>query len=82
MKINDSNRYLSTAEAADHLGLKPNSLRQWRYRGSGPPFHRIGDGPRARCHYRASELEEWISKKRLISTCGGGVPAEAMEDHR
>lgn len=75
MTTNDSDQLLSTNEAAARLNLKPDTLRQWRYRKCGPAFYRLGDGPGARCHYRASELEEWISKKRLISTCGGGVPA-------
>ena len=81
MTTNDTDRMLSTDEAAARLNLKPSTLRQWRYRKRGPAFYRLGDGPGARCHYRASELEEWISKKRLISTCGGGVPAELTEDN-
>ncbi len=82
MAINEWDRMLTTNEAAARLNLKPNTLRQWRYRGCGPVFYRMGDGPGAHCRYRAGDLEEWISKKRLISTCGGGVHVEATEDNR
>ncbi len=80
MTTNDLDRMLSTNEAAARLNLKPDTLRQWRYRGCGPAFYRMGDSPAARCHYRAGELEEWISTKRLISTCGGGVPDDKTKD--
>jgi len=82
MKPDDTNRLLSTDEAAARLNLKPDTLRQWRYRGCSPPFYRVGKGPGARCHYRASELEEWLSNKRFISTCGGGVRADRTKNSR
>jgi hypothetical protein len=82
MTTEDTDRMLSTNEAAAHLNLKPDTLRQWRYRGCSPPFYRVGNGPGARCHYLASELKEWLSNKHLIGTCGGGVPVEATEDNR
>jgi len=51
-------------QAAQLLGLKPNTLAKWRKRGSGPPWRRAGG--RAICYDLAS-LQNWIT-----SQPGGG----------
>lgn len=57
-------RWLSTKEAAAKLNLKPDTLNQWRYRGFGPVFYRMGDGPSARCRYRSDDLDRWVAGRR------------------
>ena len=52
-------RLVSTAEAAQMLGLAPKTLREWRSQRKGPAVLRLGTGPRARCCYRRSDLEAW-----------------------
>ena len=57
-------QWLSTKEAATRLNLKPDTLNQWRYRGFGPVYYRMGDGPGARCRYRSDDLDRWIAGRR------------------
>ncbi|WP_373290085.1 helix-turn-helix transcriptional regulator [Longimycelium tulufanense] len=35
-------RLLTTAEAAEMLGVEPGTLRQWRYRNEGPVSFKVG----------------------------------------
>lgn len=68
-------QYLSTHEAAVHLGLKDQTLRAWRLRGVGPPYHRLGSHPRARCIYKLADLEAWLAERRFSSTAEETVRA-------
>jgi len=52
---------LSTRQAASLVGLSPKSLRQLRCDRSGPKALKLGSGKQARCVYRRSDLEKWIS---------------------
>lgn len=45
-------RPVTEKEATELLGLKPQQLRQWRFKGIGPVFHRLG----GRVMYLPSEL--------------------------
>lgn len=56
-------KLLSPASVADLLGIKPQSLRVRRMRGAGPPYVRLGNGPTARCAYRAEEVFRWINER-------------------
>ena len=62
--------YLDTQAAAERLGLSPRTLEQWRVRGGGPPFLKIGGGVR----YQLADLDEWLASRRRKSTSdpGGG----------
>jgi hypothetical protein len=35
-------RYLDTVQAAEFLAVSPRTLEDWRYRGGGPLFRKIG----------------------------------------
>lgn len=56
---------LTTGEAAFLLDLSPSTLTTWRSDPSraplqgGPPFTRVGRGPRAPVRYRRSALLAW-----------------------
>lgn len=55
-------RLLSTAEAADVLGVSARALRDWRDRERGPPYRRIG----ARLiRYHEAELLAWARAGRV-----------------
>ena len=54
---------LSTQEAADYIGIKPGTLRKWRWHGTGPSYVRLGRSKRARVVYRASDLTSWLSER-------------------
>jgi hypothetical protein len=48
---------LDTKEAAKILGVKPDRLKVWRTKGTGPRWHRIG--PKL-IRYNLKDLEEFI----------------------
>ena len=58
-------RFLRPREAAEVLGLAPQTLAKWRCAGGGPPFCRLGGRS---IRYRASELENWVGADRFRST--------------
>lgn len=37
-------KYVTEHEAAEYLGLKPKTLRNWRYKGSQCPFYKTPSG--------------------------------------
>ncbi len=51
---------LSTKEAAAYLGVKPDTLRQWRWMGTGPEYKKIGPSPKARVRYEPDALEKYL----------------------
>ena len=51
--------YYSPKEAAEYLGLSPLTLANWRSRGLGPVFVKLGDGQTDRIIYRRRDLEIW-----------------------
>lgn len=54
-------RLMSTAEAADYLGLQEQTLRAWRAERRGPNFVKLGDGRFAPVRYRLQDLDSWAS---------------------
>jgi hypothetical protein len=55
---------LDTRAAAAHLGLKPKTLENWRWSGSGPAFYRLG----YRVMYDIVDLDAWLATRRHMST--------------
>lgn len=64
---------LSTAQAAEYLGMQPQTLRKWRVTGDGPPYIRLGDSPRARVAYRLKDLDAWLAARTWRSTAAETV---------
>lgn len=56
-------KLLSTAEAADLIGVSESTLRGWRYHGTGPRYARIGQ----KIKYSPRDLEAWW-RKQLANT--------------
>lgn len=56
--------YLTTREAADLLRLRPQTLRAWRVRGTGPAFIRLG----SRILYRHADVEAWLEERTFTNT--------------
>jgi hypothetical protein len=58
----DGERFVTTREAAEFLGLSEKTLIDWRYRKSkiGPPFHVFG----SRRMYSVEDLDCWAAKTR------------------
>lgn len=57
-----SPRMLDTKQAAAYLGLRPQTLHEWRCRGVGPQYAKLGRAVR----YRDDWLEAYIDC-RIIS---------------
>lgn len=58
------NEALGTAEAADYLGLSPKTLENWRVRGGGPQFMKMG----SRCLYSVQGLNDFKKSNARNST--------------
>ena len=52
---------LTEREAAAYLGIKSQTLQNWRQAGSAPPFYRVG----AKIIYDENELREWMLVRRV-----------------
>jgi len=58
---------INTAKAADVLGVRPQTLRLWRSRGTGPTYVRL-HGTRGRVLYDVADLRAWLDTRRFTST--------------
>lgn len=52
-------RQLRTREAALFIGIKPQTLRNWKTQRIGPPFRKLGTVTL----YDAAELQAWLDAK-------------------
>ena len=55
---------LNETQAAERLGLKPETLRRWRWSGDGPAFLKIGGAVR----YEPSAIEGFIDRARQATS--------------
>jgi predicted DNA-binding transcriptional regulator AlpA len=51
--------YVGEIQAAHLLGVSRKTLRNWRYQGKGPPYHKLG----ARVRYRLGEVTQWVREQ-------------------
>ena len=55
--------FLSTAEAAEMLGIRPTTLHKWRATDMGPRFYKFNRS----VFYKVEDLEAWIAEHyRLV----------------
>lgn len=65
----EASELLTTAQAAERLGLAEKTLEAWRWRGGGPPFVRLS----ARAvRYRPEDLQTWVAERVRTSTSDTG----------
>lgn len=57
-------RLLNERQASERLGLSYRTLQQWRVRGTGPAFLKLGHAVR----YDADILDDWLSNQVHSST--------------
>ncbi len=60
--------YLTTAQAAERLGLQPRTLERWRWAGTGPRFRKLGGAVR----YAPQDLDEFADAGMRRSTSDPG----------
>ena len=53
---------LTTADAAQYLGLAPATLNKWRVHGTGPTFIKLGRAVR----YRHSDLDAYLASNTQL----------------
>ena len=56
MSENINEKWVGIEEAADHLGIKPVTLRDWIKKEKGVPAHKIGK----KWKFKYSELDSWV----------------------
>lgn len=49
-------KWINIDEAADYLGVKPGTIRDWIRKRNGIPAHKIGKQWKFKC----SELDAWV----------------------
>ena len=76
MEMNETARYMTTAQAAAHLGLSPRTLETYRCRGGGPPYYDLGGVVR----YLLSDVVKWASERRRRSTSDDGRRSPTPKD--
>lgn len=62
---------LSERQAAAYLNVAAKTLQNWRWRGDGPPFIKLGGGKLVR--YRASDLVAFVEHGLRASTSDAGA---------
>jgi predicted DNA-binding transcriptional regulator AlpA len=66
-------RHLRTRDAAAFLGVKPNTLRNWKAQRVGPPFRKLG----TITLYDADELRAWLDARTAATHNAPASQAEA-----
>jgi predicted DNA-binding transcriptional regulator AlpA len=59
-RIPDEQELLTPDECAKLLKIKPQTLRFWRIKASGPPYHKIG---RRLIRYVRGEVRAWATEQ-------------------
>lgn len=53
------NRLLTTEEVSEFLSVPRSTLADWRYKGRGPRYFRVGNGVR----YAKDDLLAWLDER-------------------
>jgi hypothetical protein len=72
----DGHELLDTAEAAQALRLRPQTLSKWRLFGYGPAYLKIG----ARVRYRRADVDAFIAGCATRSTASAKRGPGAVQD--
>jgi len=60
--MNRAGVVLDTKRAAAYLGLRPQTLCNWRVYRKGPPYHRVG----RRVLYLVEDLDNFLKAGRIV----------------
>ena len=52
-----NDKWINIDEAAEYLGVKPGTIRDWIRKGKGIPAHKIGKLRK----FKYSELDAWVA---------------------
>lgn len=59
---------LTTQQAAKLMNISARTLEDWRYRGGGPVFRKMGRAVR----YQLADIESFLDRCARINTAGAG----------
>ena len=60
---------LNNTEAAERIGVQPNTLEIWRGKGKGPKYIKMDPHSlRSRVRYRESDVLEWLEARTCTNT--------------
>jgi predicted DNA-binding transcriptional regulator AlpA len=68
MSMRSQSKNLTNAEVAEMLGIRPNTLENWRGKGKGPLFSKLGEEKQAPIRYRESDVNAWLEERLCSST--------------
>jgi hypothetical protein len=61
-RISPSEDLLTNDEAANILGIRPNTLEIWRHKGKGPKYIKLGTGKSSPIRYRRTDIQVWMNQ--------------------
>lgn len=61
--IATGSRRLSQSQAAEHLGVAPRTLEDWRNKSIGPSYYKLGK----RVVYDRADLDQYLERSRIIT---------------
>jgi hypothetical protein len=70
---------LDTRALSRLLGLKEQTLRQWRCAGTGPDYIKLGPGPKAEVRYTREDVETYIAQNRRANAVRAFIAEEQNE---
>lgn len=56
MSDGNNSKWINIDEAADYLGIRPGTIRDWIRKGSDIPAHKIGK----QWKFKREELDTWV----------------------
>lgn len=68
-------KLLNNNEAAERIGVQPNTLEIWRSKGKGPQFIKLDPHSlRSPIRYRGSDIEAWLEARTCTNTSQYPLP--------
>lgn len=59
----DPDEMLTPDEVAGIAKVKKQTLAEWRWRGTGPPFHKLGKSRCSRVRYKRRDVTAWMEDR-------------------
>ena len=55
--------YITVVQAANYLGVTPDTLSKWRSRKIGPAYYKVG----RRVQYLIADLDDWRERQKILT---------------
>lgn len=70
---------MTQEDLSAYLGVAEGTLENWRVRGIGPRFFRLGASSRSKVRYDPRDVEEWLrAQPRLTSASDDAGTSDAQ----